>query len=160
MYIFIVQVAKLTQCEIQHFTLSALTYHQSRWTIVRMSSYLSCRPFASTRKCPHPENAHRGKAIAVTRALLVWQVFAEWHNKKKEAARKVQEDILAERKRKGILSGREIFAQVTILLTCLVLKCVCDLHSIACLLVSAPLKTALIRLLLWIVVIKPSPRIL
>ena len=29
-----------------------------------------------------------------------------------EVARKAQEEILAERKRKGILSGREIFAQV------------------------------------------------
>lgn len=38
-------------------------------------------------------------------------VFADWHNKKKEAARKIQEDVLAERKKKGILSGREIFAQ-------------------------------------------------
>lgn len=45
-------------------------------------------------------------------AVCCWQVFAEWHNKKKAAARKIQEDILAERKKKGILSGREIFAQV------------------------------------------------
>ena len=40
------------------------------------------------------------------------QVFSKWHNQKKDAVRKQQEEAIAERKRKGILSGREIFAQV------------------------------------------------
>ena len=40
------------------------------------------------------------------------QVFSKWHNQKKDAVRKQQEEAIAERRRKGILSGREIFAQV------------------------------------------------
>lgn len=39
------------------------------------------------------------------------EVFSKWHNQKKDAVRKQQEEAIAERKRKGILSGREIFAQ-------------------------------------------------
>ena len=46
------------------------------------------------------------------------QVFSKWRNQKRDAARKQQEEAQAERKRKGILSGREIFAQVRLKLQC------------------------------------------
>ena len=45
-------------------------------------------------------------------SVALIQVFSKWHNQKKDAVRKQQEEAIAERKRKGILSGREIFAQV------------------------------------------------
>ena len=40
------------------------------------------------------------------------QVFSKWRNQKRDAQKKQEEEAIAERKRKGILSGREIFAQV------------------------------------------------
>lgn len=40
------------------------------------------------------------------------QVFSKWKNEKRDVLRKQEEEAIAERKRKGILSGREIFAQV------------------------------------------------
>ncbi len=57
-------------------------------------------------------------------------MFSKWHNQKKDAVRKQQEEAIAERKRKGILSGREIFAQVRPCDTC------CHLLVPACRLVS------------------------
>ncbi len=60
---------------------------------------------------------------------IVMQVFSKWHNQKKDAVRKQQEEAIAERKRKGILSGREIFAQVRPCAAC------CHLLVTACWLV-------------------------
>lgn len=39
------------------------------------------------------------------------EVFSKWKHEKREVVRRQQEEAIAERKRKGILSGREIFAQ-------------------------------------------------
>lgn len=39
-------------------------------------------------------------------------MFSKWKNQKRDVLRKQEEEAIAERKRKGILSGREIFAQV------------------------------------------------
>ena len=44
--------------------------------------------------------------------MLGVQVFSKWKNQKRDVLRKQEEEAIAERKRKGILSGREIFAQV------------------------------------------------
>ena len=41
------------------------------------------------------------------------QVFAAWRQKQQEDKRRAQEEGESERKRKGILTGREIFQQVT-----------------------------------------------
>ena len=60
---------------------------------------------------------------------IVMQVFSKWHNQKKDAVHKQQEEAIAERKRKGILSGREIFAQVRPCDAC------CHLLATACMLV-------------------------
>ncbi len=51
-------------------------------------------------------------SVLLVISVLSMQVFSKWHNQKKDAVRKQQEEAIAERKRKGILSGREIFAQV------------------------------------------------
>ncbi|KAL3142366.1 hypothetical protein ABBQ38_002703 [Trebouxia sp. C0009 RCD-2024] len=42
------------------------------------------------------------------------EVFSKWKHEKREVVRRQQEEAIAERKRKGILSGREIFAQVCV----------------------------------------------
>ena len=41
------------------------------------------------------------------------QTFKQWHESKVSARAKEQESTLAERKRKGIMTGKEIFAQAS-----------------------------------------------
>lgn len=75
------------------------------------------------------------------------QVFSKWHNQKKDAVRKQQEEAIAERRRKGILSGREIFAQVRSgpapchlyeLIACLAVHDMHAAYSVSCLLLCSP----------------------
>ena len=45
--------------------------------------------------------------------LSLLQTFKQWHESKVSARAKEQESTLAERKRKGIMTGKEIFAQAS-----------------------------------------------
>ncbi len=45
--------------------------------------------------------------------LSCLQTFKQWHESKVSARAKEQESTLAERKRKGIMTGKEIFAQAS-----------------------------------------------
>ena len=46
--------------------------------------------------------------------VRVWQVFLDWRAKQIAKRQKKDDTTEAERKRKGILTGREIFAEVRV----------------------------------------------
>jgi hypothetical protein len=60
------------------------------------------------------EQIEEERAKVVARTPVTEDTFKLWHAKKVEAKRKAREEVELERRKKGILNGREIFMQVRV----------------------------------------------
>ena len=68
--------------------------------------------YMSRSSLPHRANVLALGVRELTARCMATQTFAQWHSSKSSAKQKAAEQAAQDRKRKGVMTGREIFQQV------------------------------------------------